>query len=175
MSALKALGEVGAGACVVLALAGCGGNKKAATTAATSSVAPPATRTVGTPPPVKSIKVKSVTYKVNLAGASGSPAGAPNGSGLAVITVSGINAFLGELCWKFSQLKNVTAPTMARIYSVPTGTSAGVGITLGGGYKSTSCLPEASSFLALLEDHPQGFDVSIDNAQFPNGAVRGQI
>jgi hypothetical protein len=179
MSAFKPLLGGGAGACVVLALAGCGSNKKAATTAATSSLAAPTTTTTGTSPqPVKPNKVTSVTYRVNLAGAHGTPAGAPNGSGLAVIRVRSINPFIGELCWRFSALKNVTAPTGARIYPSPTGTTTGVGTTLGfpgRGFMSSGCLPEAPSFLALLEDHPRGFDISVDSAQFPRGAARGQI
>src|SRR5271168_4964429 len=83
-------------AIVALAFAGCGSTtNQAATTSATSSAPPPA------PPSV---------FHVQLAGYKG---GSPNGSALAVIN---INPPRGEFCWMFSQLKNVPAPTVARVY-----------------------------------------------------------
>jgi hypothetical protein len=158
-------------AVVVLALAGCGSTKNASTTAATGST-PPAS--VSTPseahPPVT-----SATYVVNLAGFAG---GSPNGSGLAVIS---INPSRGELCWKFSRLKNVTAPTVARIYRNWVGATGRGGSTgrggylLGRAYESSGCVPEESVVLGLIEAKPQVFYVNIHTARFRNGAVRGPL
>ena len=80
-----------------------------------------------------------------------------------------------ELCWQFSQLKNVASPTAARIYrSLSGGPPQGSGVPLGEGYTPTGCTREPAIFLGLLSEHPQNFFVAIDNAQFPQGAVRGR-
>jgi hypothetical protein len=149
----------------VLVFAGCG---KGATTAPTSTPLLPGVKTQQPPPPVK-----TVTYTVNLSGASpGTPAGAPNGSGLAVI---GLYPSRNELCWTFSQLKNVTAPKVARIYQNFGGATGRHGRPLGGAYKSSGCLVEPSILFEVLEAHPERFYVAIFNAQFPEGAVRGPL
>jgi CHRD domain len=158
---------------VVLAFASCGGGTKTVTTTAptTSPTPPGVSKHVGPPP------VKSVSYSVSLSGAAGvssprAPAGEPNGSGFAAISV---NASTGELCWKFSQLKNVTRPTVARIYRAASLGSFLYGFRLGHTYKSSGCLPENPIFLGLLGARPQEFYVSIHSARFPEGAVRGQV
>jgi hypothetical protein len=156
-------------AVVVLAFAGCGSTKTVATKAGPNV---PAGFPAYPPPPI------SVTYSISLSGASGvsgtypAPAGAPNGSGLAVIS---INAATRELCWQFSQLKNVTAPTVARIYRLAGPTTWRYGYTLGRPFKSSGCLPENWIILGFLGAKPQQFWVSIHTAQFPGGAVRGQV
>jgi hypothetical protein len=148
-----------------LALGGCGSTKTTATTAK-RPLAPGATE-IGAPPPVK-----SATYRVNLAGSTGTPAGAPHGSGLAILTVKAPSS---ELCWEFSKLKNVAAPVAARIYrSLAGGPPLSSGVSLGASYKTSSCSREPAIFLGLLGAHPKNFYVAIDNAQFPKGAVRGR-
>jgi len=156
-------------AIVGLAFAGCGSTNKAATTApATSATLPPGATGIAAPPPVK-----SVTFSVKLAGANEVPAGAPTGSGVAVIS---IKASTGELCWTFSQLKNVTAPTEAHIHRGLASTSGNIVIPLGGAYKASGCVPGAPRpLLGLIGANPQQFYVNIHNAQYPGGAVRGQL
>jgi hypothetical protein len=147
-------------------LGGCGSTKTATTTAKTAPVVPGATE-IGSPSPVK-----SVTYRAILAGSTGTPAGAPHGFGVAVITVKAPSS---ELCWEFSKLKHVTSPTAARIYrSLAGGPPVASGVPLGSSYKASGCVHEPAVFLGLLGDHPQNFYVAIDNAQFPKGAVRGR-
>jgi hypothetical protein len=152
-------------AVVAIALGGCGSTKTTATTAK-RTLAPGATE-IGTPPPVK-----SATYRVNLAGSNGAPAGAPNGSGLAILTVKAPSS---ELCWEFSKLKNVATPVAARIYrSLAGGPPLGSGVSLGASYKASACSREPAIFLGLLGAHPTNFYVAIDTARFPKGAVRGR-
>jgi hypothetical protein len=150
-------------AVVVLAFAGCGGTNKATTTAAPTPLPPNVTGHQPLPP------LKSATYNINLAGFKG---GALHGSGLAVIS---INASSVELCWKFSQLMNVTAPTVARIYINFRGASGTHGLPLGSPYKSSGCVPESSAVLSEILAHPHRFYVAIHDAQFPGGAVHGQL
>jgi hypothetical protein len=154
-------------ALAMIALGGCGSTKNTTTkTAPTPPLAPGATE-IGTPP-----LVKSATYRVNLAGANGAPAGVRNGSGLAVITVKAPSR---ELCWEFSKLKNVASPTAARIYrSLAGGPPLGSGVPFGASYVASGCVHEPAVFLGLLGKRPQNFYVAVDNARFPNGAVRGR-
>jgi hypothetical protein len=160
-------------AVAVSAFAGCGGTKTVTTAAPPKAgVNPPAGFSPDIPPP------RSVTYNVSLSGAGGvsgtypAPAGARHGSGLAVISV---NAPRRELCWQFSQLKNVTAPTVARIYRLAGPTTWQYGYKLGRPFKSSGCLPENPTFLGFIGAKPQQLWVSIDTAQFRFGAVRGQL
>ena len=152
-------------AAVVLTSAGCGNAKSAATTAPPPTTA--TTATTATEPAQQ--PVTSATYRVTLAGFKG---GAPNGSGLAVIS---INASSSELCWRFSRLKNVTAPTVARLYQSFPGASGRNGYHLGGAYKSSGCVALPSDVLGLIEARAQVFYVNIHDAQFPGGAVRGPL
>ena len=100
------------------------------------------------------------------------PAGAPGASGIATISV---NASTRELCWSFSQLKNVTAPTKARIFRAAAPGSWQYGFPLGHPYKPSGCIPENPAFLGLLGAYPEEFYVIIDTAHFPVGAVRGLV
>jgi hypothetical protein len=140
---------------VVLAFAGCGGAKTVATTSA---------------PPLPSQRpIESATYTVNLAGFE---QGAHNGSGLAVVS---LNASTREICWTFSQLKNVGAPTDARIYRTFPGASGRNGFRLGRTYKASGCVPAPANVLRELTAGPQEWVVSIHTRHFPGGAVRGQV
>ena len=136
-----------------LAVAGCGSTNKATPTAPASSAAAPTV----------------LAYSVPLSGANGPPAGAPNGSGLAVLTA---NPHKGELCWQFSQLMNVTAPTLATLYGWGPGLSGRHGIHLGRTYRPSGCQHEPAILFRLLEAHPQSYAIGIYNAQFHEGAVR---
>lgn len=97
----------------------------------------------------------------------------PGASALAILAIKAPSL---ELCWQFSQLKNVTAPTRARIYRSLAGGPGvgGLGVVLGAGYTPEGCDREPEGFLALLGKVPQNFFLSIDNAAFPHGAVRGR-
>jgi hypothetical protein len=152
-------------AVVVLALAGCGGTNKASTTARTTL--PPGV-TVVPPPRTPTAHV----YTANLSGANGPPAGAPHGSGVAVIKT---NPQTRELCWQFSQLVNVNAPRLATLYGYGAGLSGRHGIRLGRHYTTVGCQREPLVLFELLEAHSQSYAIGIYNAQFPEGAVRGRL
>jgi hypothetical protein len=164
-------------AVVVLAVAGCGNTGTTATTAATSSAAKPTTTGTGSSQPFKYPPIKTASYSVALSGANGvsgpqgGPPGAPNGSGLATIT---INASTHKLCWNFS-LKNVTEPTVARVYWRQAGRASWrFGFHLGRTYSPSGCTPIPEGAKAV-EAEPQEWWLSIHSRPFPGGAVRGQF
>ena len=152
-------------AAVLLALAGCGGTKKAAGTAATSSST---AATSSSLPPTPRQQVEPATYDATLSRFRG---GATGGSGLAVITVHPPR----KLCWKFSHLKSIPEPTDARLVWIYPGASGNNGFRLGRHFKTSGCVyvPTTIALLRNLERYPQEWYVSIHTAQFPAGAVRG--
>jgi hypothetical protein len=138
-----------------LALAACGSSKHATTTTATSSAPPPA-------PPA--------TFHVKLVGYKG---GSPDGSAAAVINV---NPPTRQLCWIFSELKNVPSPTVARVYQNFPGATGAHGFKLGNTYTPSGCVLLHTDVLELMaEKTPGRFYVSIHDAQFPEGAVHGPL
>jgi hypothetical protein len=171
---MRRAGSIVALAIGVLALAGCGSTKKA-TSSVPASTGP--TTTTALPPGAVGIShppapAKPRTYRVKLAGSNEVPAGAPAGSGLAVISIKA----KGELCWKFSTLTGVAAPTAAHIHRGPSGTAGPVVIPLGAAYKASGCVQgTAPQLLALIEANPKRFYVNVHNAKYPDGAVRAQL
>jgi hypothetical protein len=142
----------------VVALAGCGSS--------TST-----TRSTKGPPPA-TVKVSDHTYRVNLAGKNEVPAGAPNGSAVAVISIHGKQT---QLCWKFSALKHVTAPLVAHIHADPAGKSGPIVLPLGNKFAATGCTGATSTLLATIEKTPRVYYVNIHNRRYPGGAVRAQL
>jgi hypothetical protein len=157
--------------CLVGALAGCGSSNKAATTAATRSTSAPTTTSTGTSE--ANSETNPGTFAVTLGGANGTRPGAPHASAVAVIKV---NAAVHKICWRFTQLKNVAAPTVARIYNSTTGAGASAGgYPLGTHYRASGCEQKPAFLFRLIEAVPRLMYVGIDNARFPNGAVSGRL
>ncbi len=165
-------------AVLALAAAGCGSSKKSTTTTSSIGATTPSTGATSA-----NAKVVPRTYRVALAGANEVPKGAPNGSGTAVISIRTKNnphlppALRGPaLCWTFTNLKNVTAPTVAHIHKGAAGTSGNVVIPFDGKYRAFACVAKADpTMLAQIEANPKEFYVNVHNAAYPGGAVRGQL
>ncbi|TMK40395.1 MAG: CHRD domain-containing protein [Actinobacteria bacterium] len=147
-----------------LVAAGCGSSSSSNKTTSGATTATPS----------GGAKVKPKTYKVKLAGKNEVPAGAPTGSGTAVISVK---AKTNQLCWKFSNLQGVTAPKLAHIHQGAAGAAGPVVIPLSTAaqFKSSGCAPAAAGLLAQIEANPKGYYVNIHNAKYPGGVVRAQL
>jgi hypothetical protein len=133
---------------------GCGGSNK---TASKGSTLPHGVTKFQPLPPAS-----AATYSVNLAGFLH---GAPNGSGLAVISINPSN---DSICWRFSSLKNVAAPTVARVFRNFRG-------ALGPTYTASGCVHEKALVIQVISARPKEFWVNIHSARFPFGAVRGPL
>jgi hypothetical protein len=153
-------------AVVSLVAAGCGSSSSSSKTSSTGSTP--------SPTPSAGAKVKPKTYKVKLAGKNEVPPGEPGASGTAVVS---IRAKTNQLCWKFSNLKGVTAPKLAHIHLGVAGGAGPVVIPLSTGaqFKASGCAPAAAGLLAQIEANPKGYYVNIHNAEYPGGVVRAQL
>jgi hypothetical protein len=160
-------------ALAVLAVAGCGGGTKTVATA-TPPLPAGVERARPEPTPI------NATYQVTLNGnratqfglPPGFPHGSPHGSALAVVTT---NASTNQLCWKFSQLKNVSSPTEARLFRTFSGATGRHGFLLGRRYTPSGCIHLPAGTLGLIGAKPQQFFLNIHNARYPYGAVRGPL
>lgn len=154
-------------AVTALAFAGCGSSSSTSSTKSSSSPSTAATTT----PSTTNATVKAHVFTVSMKGANEVPKGAPNGSATAVITIKTSK----QVCWAFTNLKNVTAPKVDHIHQGPAGASGSIVIPLGTAYKPSGCVPASATVLSQIESKPSGFYVNIHNVAYPQGAVRGQL
>ena len=114
------------------------------------------------------------TFYANLTGAAEVGGGDPDGSGEAEISVSDE---LGQICWDLNRIRGIGPITAAHIHRGAAGTNGPPVFTLRraneGGYKGCT---DASEFVQeFLEAAPGAFYVNVHTAEFPNGAIRGQL
>lgn len=113
--------------------------------------------------------------QTSLTGAAEVPGpGDPDGRGTAMITV---NPGQRQVCYKL-QVSNVALSTAAHIHEAPAGSSGGVVVTLGApgaNGMSSGCVSVTRALaLEILKD-PADYYVNVHNADYPAGAVRGQL
>jgi hypothetical protein len=112
-----------------------------------------------------------------LTGAAEVPAGDPEGSGMATITV---NPGQEEVCWEIKAAGIDLPATAAHIHVGAVGTAPPNNVVV------TLSAPDASGFssgcttvdrvLALeILKNPENYYVNVHNEAFPTGAIRGQL
>ena len=98
--------------------------------------------------------------------------GDTDGSGLAVVTISGATVTYSLL------VQNIAAPTLAHIHRAPVGVEGPIVVnfnpTFNGGLATASVQADAAIANEIL-GNPAGFYVNVHNAEFPVGAIRGQL
>jgi hypothetical protein len=100
--------------------------------------------------------------------------GDPNGFGFARVTVDrGTN----EVCYRLS-VAQIALATAAHIHRGAAGTSGPVVVPFSApavdGF-SSGCVAVESSLVAEILSNPSQFYVNIHNAEYPAGAIRGQL
>ena len=114
------------------------------------------------------------TYTTTLTGSAEVPGpGDSDGTGSATVTVSVPQK---EVCYEL-EVANIATPTMAHIHVGTAGTSGPVVVTLDTPTTGTSqgCEDISGRLAAQLLARPQRYYVNVHNAEFPAGAVRGQL
>lgn len=112
----------------------------------------------------------------NLTGAAEAPGpGDPDGTGSAVIT---LNQGQGEVCWEIS-VSGITLPaTAAHIHVAPVGVPGPVVVPLSAPDSSgfaSGCTSANPDLIKAIRQDPAAYYVNVHNADFPAGAVRGQL
>lgn len=114
------------------------------------------------------------TFYANLTGAQEVGPGDPDGSGEAEISIS--DEF-GQVCWDLNNIRNIGPITAAHIHVGAAGTNGPPVFTLRraneGGYKG--CTDGSEWTQNRIEDNPEMFYVNVHTAEYPNGAIRGQL
>jgi hypothetical protein len=101
--------------------------------------------------------------------------GDPDGSGTASVTV---NVGQQRVCWDID-VSNIAAPTRGHIHKAAAGVSGPIVVTFfeAGNVDLNGCTtsPLDRELLTDIIQHPQDYYVNVHNADFPAGAIRGQL
>ncbi|NOT61768.1 MAG: CHRD domain-containing protein [Acidobacteria bacterium] len=111
---------------------------------------------------------------VELSGAAEVPGpGDSDGSGTASLR---LNHGQGQVCYDIS-VKGIQAPTAAHIHAGAAGQAGDVKVQLKAAADGTwkGCASADKALITDIMDNPANFYVNVHNAEFPNGAVRGQL
>lgn len=118
-----------------------------------------------------------LTFLANLSGANEVPPADPDGTGTAIITITGTTV-------QYSiTVNNIAAPTAQHIHSGVAGVNGPVVVTLTGVWVGAgdgpwtlngSTVSDAATVNAIISN-PAAFYVNVHNQPFPGGAVRGQL
>ncbi|MCU1504075.1 MAG: hypothetical protein JWM12_3429 [Ilumatobacteraceae bacterium] len=116
----------------------------------------------------------SAPYVTSLSGAAEFPGpGDADGDGAASVTV---NAGTGQICVDL-RVGNIQPAVMAHIHRGAAGVAGPVVVplTAPSGPTSSQCVLAAVDLAAEIVANPAGFYVNVHTADFPNGAIRGQL
>ena len=110
-----------------------------------------------------------------LSGSNEVPAADPDGSGSAEIT---LNVGQSTVCWDIS-VANITLPaTASHIHRAPVGVNGPVVVPLSppdATGHSSGCRTADPALIQAIIDFPAAYYVNVHNADYPGGAVRGQL
>ena len=110
----------------------------------------------------------------SLSGAEEVPPADPDGSGFAVIT---LNVGQQRVCWELT-VANIAPAFAAHIHAAPAGVNGGIVVPLSPpttGTSSGCALDVDPTLIQAIIDHPELYYVNVHNANFPGGAIRGQL
>lgn len=115
-----------------------------------------------------------VTLATTMTGAAEAPsAGSPTGSGLAVLTVV-------DTAIRYTiQVNGIATPSSGHIHKAVAGTGGGIVVDLApvftGGVASGNVVASSKALADDIAEHPDQYYVNVHNADFPAGALRGQL
>lgn len=116
----------------------------------------------------------NTTYRANLTGAQEVGGGDPDGSATAQVT---IEDNFDQVCWSVSDVRNISPVTAAHIHVGARGVDGPPVFTLKksneGEWKG--CSEGAEWTQDRIEGNPERFYVNLHTADYPNGAIRGQL
>jgi CHRD domain len=113
-------------------------------------------------------------FSTELTGAAEAPGpGDPDGSGFAVIT---LNQGLSLVCWELTAT-GIAPAAAAHIHRAPAGVPGPVVVPLSPPTEGSSsgCTSVSKELIKEIRQSPEEFYVNVHNADFPAGALRGQL
>jgi hypothetical protein len=114
-------------------------------------------------------------FTTELTGAAEVPGpGDPDGSGTASIT---LNHGQGEVCFELT-VSDIAVATAAHIHVGPAGVAGPVvvGLAPPASGSASGCVSDVDrDLIKNIIQHPEEYYVNVHNAEFPAGAVRGQL
>ena len=120
------------------------------------------------------VDATSTTYNATLTGAAEVGGGDPDGYGRAEISISDN---FDQICWEIKDVRNIAPPTAAHIHIGAAGTNGPPVFTLtrSNEGKWQGCRSGSEWTENRIEGNPSMFYVNVHNAEYPNGAIRGQL
>ena len=119
-------------------------------------------------------QAQGAKFSADLTGAAEVPGpGDPDGKGSASIM---INPGKSELCFKLS-VRDIATATAAHVHT-GSPTQAGpvsVGLTAPATGSSSGCVTIKKELADAIRKSPQAYYANVHNAEFPDGAIRGQL
>ena len=113
-------------------------------------------------------------FFTTLTGAAEVPGpGDPDGSGTATVT---LNQGQSEICFEIT-VSGIAPATAAHIHVAPAGVAGPVVVPLTpptSGF-SSGCVSVDPGLIKAIRQNPSAYYVNVHNAEFPAGAVRGQL
>lgn len=120
------------------------------------------------------VEKTTTTYKANLTGAQEVGGGDPDGSANAEVSISDN---FDQVCWDVNDIRGIGPVVAAHIHRGAAGVNGPPVFTLKpaneGGWKGCANGSEWTS--DRIENNPAGFYVNLHTAEYPNGAIRGQL
>jgi len=113
-------------------------------------------------------------FTVALTGEAESPAGDPVGTGTATIR---LRAGQGQVCYRLS-VENLAPAAAAHIHRGASGVAGPVVVPLttpGADGASSGCAPATRAVVSAILAQPASYYANVHTAEFPAGAVRGQL
>jgi hypothetical protein len=129
---------------------------------------------VGLTVPIVALAARTAMHPelgAKLAGKYEVPKGSTTGHGIVNLE---LKAATGKVCWTF-ELVGVKSPTAAHIHKGRAGVAGPVIVPLGGAFKTKGCASAPKKTIEAIESQPNAYYVNVHNAQYPDGAVRGQL
>lgn len=127
------------------------------------TIAEPAAESLGT------------TYKASLTGATEVPGpGDPDGSGLVEISI--VDEVVDQVCYEMT-VSGIAPATAAHIHRGEAGESGPPVVTLEAPTSGevSGCASASDAVIDAIKTYPGGYYVNVHNADFPAGAIRGQL
>ena len=116
-------------------------------------------------------------YIASLKGSNEVPGpGDADGAGAATVSFAAVNGTTTQVCWDMSY-SGIGTPTLAHIHTGAAGASGPPIVDFGSPTANTfrGCLDIATTVAQPIIANPANFYVNVHTAEFPTGAIRGQL